>query len=538
VLWNTHNGYHRDRGTQACTVRLLLGGREVWSKEVADMPWAPGKDRSVTLSLPPDRFDRVRVEITKWKHYGGGFSEIEVLSADGRNLAMGCPIMASGAFERRFGAERIVDGATDSDGAESGYWLLPNEQTGWIELDLSLPRPADLPGITADSLAIWNEHNGPPNNSGTQSCDVTLYRGRKIVWRKEQVETPWAPWADLSAKLELPQSPFDRLRINVTPRKNMSAGLSEVRVLKGNDNLALACPSLASEFSDPGRCENSATDGIVNSSVEHVGYWLLPNHKPGWIEIDLACLDPEYGAACRQLGLACALLDGDWQRGLLWLTRADDPALRRLARADAQDLYDTPEQLAVAEAWWNLAQQAEGKLRNRMLARSLWRYRQALSKLHELHQVQVQSRIDATLPGLPERDFLFFMQESELKTGDQRIREEPVFVAGARSRFGLFMHAVADDSCHAAFSLAKSYRRFRGAAAIGDSANNQTKTALTFRVVGDGRELWKSSPLKATGSSEAFDVDVTGVDKLELFVDCPGPNAFAHSAWVEPRLEK
>jgi hypothetical protein len=86
--------------------------------------------------------------------------------------------------------------------------------------------------------------------------------------------------------------------------------------------------------------------------------------------------------------------------------------------------------------------------------------------------------------------------------------------------------------------LGKRYRRFKCAAAINDSACGRTATALTFRIVGDGHELWKSQPLKVTGSSEPFDVDVADVDKLELFVDCPGPHGWGHAVWLEPRVQE
>jgi len=102
----------------------------------------------------------------------------------------------------------------------------------------------------------------------------------------------------------------------------------------------------------------------------------------------------------------------------------------------------------------------------------------------------------------------------------------------------LLMHSFENGFSHAAFRLGKRYRRFRGAAAINDTAKGLTATALTFRIVGDGRELWKSSPLKETGSSEAFDVDIAGVDKLELFVDCPGGGYNALGCWLEPRCER
>jgi hypothetical protein len=264
----------------------------------------------------------------------------------------------------------------------------------------------------------------------------------------------------------------------------------------------------------------------------------LPENTPGWIEVDLACLDPDYGAACRQLGLALALFDGDWRRGLRWLARGDHQRLRRLARADLPEALETDEQIAVADAWWDLAQQAEGRVRERLLARSVWRYRKSLDAVQEFRKLQIQARLDEALPRLPERDFLFFMPETELRLGWGALRDRtPVSVQGAWSPYGLWLHPNENDSSHVAFHIEKRYQRFRGAAAINDWSNG-LPTALTFRIMGDGRELWKSSPLQAAGASESFDVDVVGVSKLKLFVDCPGSNFNAHSVWAEPRLER
>ena len=535
VLWNTHSGAYKDRGTLQCNVWLMSGKREVWSQSDISLPWAADEDRSISVALPSERFDTVRVEITKWENLGGGLAEIEVLSADGRNLALGCPALASGVYSDRFAAEHVVDGIATSAEADCGYWLLADKAAGWIEVDLSLPRPANLAGITAEKLVVWNQHNGPHNNSGAHSFDAKLYSGKRIVWQKDDVELPWAPGENSFTEVQLPATRFDRLRIDVTPPGGKWAGLAEVQILAGGRNLALDCPAAANGIFDAPRRECRVTDGIVRSNAENVGYWLLPQQSPGWVEIDLACLDPKYGARCRQLGLALAA-EGDWRRGLLWLMRGDQPALRRLAQTDRQELRDTSEQLAAADAWWNWAEQAEGEIRKRLLARSLWRFRQALPKLREFRKRQVQARLDEALPELPERDALFFLPESEFAAGDPFDRETPVVVRGEPSPYGLLLHAVSNGSAQAAFHLGKRYRRFRGAAAINDSAGNRTANPLTLRIVGDNRELWKSSPLKETGSSEAFGLDVAGIEKLELFVDCPGDFDWGHAVWFEPWL--
>jgi hypothetical protein len=130
------------------------------------------------------------------------------------------------------------------------------------------------------------------------------------------------------------------------------------------------------------------------------------------------------------------------------------------------------------------------------------------------------------------------MPETVLKTHYGQLRDRTVSVNGVRSPYGFWQHAGPNESVHAAFQLSKRYRRFRGAAAINDTAGSNAVTALTFRLVADGRELWKSQPQQSTGSSQPFNVDVVGVDKLELFVDCPGPHGACQSVWIEPRCER
>ncbi|HET6884539.1 MAG TPA: protein kinase [Pirellulales bacterium] len=536
VIHNAHDGKQNDLGTLECNVKLLAGDREIWTKQSVVVPWAANEDRSVTLPLPPERFERVRVEITKWQKVAGGLAEIEVISADGRNLALGCPALSTSSFDERLSPEQVTDGITTTAETGIGAWYLPRAAPGWVEVDLSLPRATDLDGVNADKLVIWNQHDGANNNHGTLECDVRLESHANEVWTKSALEVPWSPGEDRSVAIDLPPKRFDRVRVEVTKWQNRGGGLAEIQILSADGrNLALDCPAVASGIADNGRSGRHVTDGILSSQAERVGYWLLPDQRRGWVEIDLACLDTIYGGACRQLGLALALVDGDWQRGLPWLARGDDPTLRRLAFADSQDRNDAADQLSLGDAWWNLAQMLEGPAKKRLLARSLWRYRQALGNLSGFRKAEVQARIDQTLPGLQERHFLYFMPETEFTLGGSL--REPVSVNGVRSFYGLFMHPATKKPSHAAYHLGKRYRRLHGAAAIRDSAGGVAATAMTFRIVGDGRELWTSRPLKQSGSSDPFDVDLTGVDKLELFVDCPGDAGCCHASWIEPRLE-
>ncbi|MGD0089862.1 MAG: SUMF1/EgtB/PvdO family nonheme iron enzyme, partial [Planctomycetota bacterium] len=114
--------------------------------------------------------------------------------------------------------------------------------------------------------------------------------------------------------------------------------------------------------------------------------------------------------------------------------------------------------------------------------------------------------------------------------------EYPIVVNKVPSPKGLFMHPANESPSHVAYALDGKYQTFQASAAINDSAENKTGTALTFKVVGDGRLLWASQPTKETGKAQDCRVDVGGVQKLELLVECPGHDEFAHAVWVEPRL--
>jgi regulation of enolase protein 1 (concanavalin A-like superfamily) len=104
----------------------------------------------------------------------------------------------------------------------------------------------------------------------------------------------------------------------------------------------------------------------------------------------------------------------------------------------------------------------------------------------------------------------------------------------------LFLHPGANVFAQVTYHLRKKYSRFKATVGIRDGANGNrgSGTPLTFLVSGDGKELWKSTPLQKCGDTRDCTVSVAGVDRLELRVDCPGDAFCAHAIWAEPRLEE
>jgi|GEM_PF-6157586 len=116
--------------------------------------------------------------------------------------------------------------------------------------------------------------------------------------------------------------------------------------------------------------------------------------------------------------------------------------------------------------------------------------------------------------------------------GNHRDRT-PIRVAGVSSPNGLGMHPPPGGSSWVSYPLGRRFHRFDGRVAINDTSPG-SHSWLTFVVAGDGTELWRSKPIRLSGRSEEFSVDVSNVDELDLVVICPGDHGDAHAVWVEP----
>jgi hypothetical protein len=138
ILWNQHNGRLHDRGTKACKVEVFNGSTLLWKADRVEIDWKADADTKASVKVPKLSFspDRVRVTILEWIGNGGGLAEIELLR-NGTNIARACEASASGVKQaERFPPRKVIDGITSSKDNFVGYWLLPDNKAGWIELKL------------------------------------------------------------------------------------------------------------------------------------------------------------------------------------------------------------------------------------------------------------------------------------------------------------------------------------------------------------------------------------------------------------------
>jgi hypothetical protein len=109
---------------------------------------------------------------------------------------------------------------------------------------------------------------------------------------------------------------------------------------------------------------------------------------------------------------------------------------------------------------------------------------------------------------------------------------------------GLSMVPPNSAYSRAKYRLGRAAKTFLAVVALNDSSGapgrrpgvGKIPTPVTFLVLGDGKELWKSKPVDTARIVQECKVNVSAVDVLELRVDCPGSSVNAHPVWLEPHV--
>lgn len=116
---------------------------------------------------------------------------------------------------------------------------------------------------------------------------------------------------------------------------------------------------------------------------------------------------------------------------------------------------------------------------------------------------------------------------------------KPLIFNGRHATRGIYLHADSSERSHVTYRLGRRFSEFQTDAFIPVMFDHQghPATPLVFKVVGDGRVLWKSKPLSNKEAQDNCAISVVGIDNLSLEIDCPGPNNWCLGAWAEPRLK-
>jgi hypothetical protein len=151
----------------------------------------------------------------------------------------------------------------------------------------------------------------------------------------------------------------------------------------------------------------------------------------------------------------------------------------------------------------------------------------------------------AYLSDLPEIDpsvgYGKFGKNGRLGYGIAGARDSPITVGGRKYPKAISLAPPHGGSSTVKYSLGGGGKIFRSQVAVNDLDDAKRKgpaTPLQFQLLGDGRYIWASQPVRQAGAVQECRVNVAGVKLLELQVHCPGPMDCARAVWLEPRVLK
>jgi uncharacterized Zn finger protein (UPF0148 family) len=114
-----------------------------------------------------------------------------------------------------------------------------------------------------------------------------------------------------------------------------------------------------------------------------------------------------------------------------------------------------------------------------------------------------------------------------------------VCVNGTYHDHGIGMIPPNFGAARMSFAVGGQARRLTGRVANNDYWHDgDARDAVTFAVYRDGKEVWRSPPVRKRKESLAFDVDVTGARVITLETNAPKSAHDAHCVWLDPQLMK
>ncbi|HWE96322.1 MAG TPA: NPCBM/NEW2 domain-containing protein [Tepidisphaeraceae bacterium] len=251
--------------------------------------------------------------------------------------------------------------------------------------------------------------------------------------------------------------------------------------------------------------------------------------------------DPDASLA---VGRFYCLMVGQWPKGLKFLAAGSDAKLSAAAKADILGA----DSLAIAEQWRALAEKEKPLERRHIRRRAAGWYADALKTQTGLGKLKAEKELAALNEGIPappvylseikELSVEGIVQEREWTLAKNVLNSNniPLAMSGVSYTHGLGFNPGDGHTVRIAYSIEHRYRRFTGVVGVNDTGGG-FEAILTFKILGNGKELWKSRPCREAGKAQSYDVDVTGVDRLEIVVECPGTARGACVAWADPKLD-
>ena len=138
------------------------------------------------------------------------------------------------------------------------------------------------------------------------------------------------------------------------------------------------------------------------------------------------------------------------------------------------------------------------------------------------------------LDDLPETEY----KDGHMKLGKHNLdyNNSPYTWRGKEPTHALMTHPSKDKAAIVSYRLNGRYETFSVTTGLSDATKENLRSPLIFRVLGDGREIWRSGPVQKLTDEAPASFSVRGVQELRLEVSCGNSNFHAHAVWFEPLL--
>jgi len=137
-------------------------------------------------------------------------------------------------------------------------------------------------------VVIWNlPLDEALGKRSTSIVNVTLLAGKEVAWQWKGVKLDRR---QAVTEIPLPAVLFDKVTIDCLKWSGDGAGLAEVQVFVGNENVAEGKPCTVSSIDTlPQHLddENAVTDGVMHPTKDGEGYWIAEEKKKASVTIDL-----------------------------------------------------------------------------------------------------------------------------------------------------------------------------------------------------------------------------------------------------------
>ena len=251
--------------------------------------------------------------------------------------------------------------------------------------------------------------------------------------------------------------------------------------------------------------------------------------------------DPEDANANKTVGLFRVLIADQLLAGAPLLEKSKVPALVELGKQEQQKHTEVADQMALAKLWKTAAAEETGLIAQGMERRAYYWYQQA----HRQATGKERDDISVAMDDCAYR-YLTDMQETLVKAPASfgkygKLRQEiPIQVDGLGCEFGLGMGVGKESDFIVKYEINAMYKTFQACCALQDkdADSREEGGGIVFSVVGDGRVLWRSTPLKAGNRFEVTNVDIRRVRTLEITTASPDQQWGGLGVWIDPILIK